>query len=238
MITLIDDRKRESRFPIKHFWFAESPKKRHALFPSIYFHCLDTRDHKGFQRQPRWTSLIKLDRDDRELLESFARNTKYEIKRAERDYDTITFRTHSGFSECKARHHPTVKTYAHNLITRELILPNGYVITHKYIADSSCSRIHLYRSSSMYDQVGDQELKNSIGRFNRLLHYADMKHFRDMGFVTYDFGGIAHASAGSKLGNIDKFKQCFRGRLVEESIYISLAIVIYNRLIHHRITRV
>lgn len=139
MITLIDDRKRESRFPVRHFCFAESPKRRHILVPSIYFHSVDTRDHKGFQRQARWTSLIRLDRDDRELLESFARNTRYEIKRAMRDCDTITFRTHSNR---QAHDHPTTETYAENLITRELVLLNGHSITHKYITDRSCGRVH------------------------------------------------------------------------------------------------
>ena len=44
MLTLIADPTGRKRFPVKHYWFASQPRKRHALTAAIYFQCQSNRE--------------------------------------------------------------------------------------------------------------------------------------------------------------------------------------------------
>jgi hypothetical protein len=56
-----------------------------------------------------------------------------------------------------------------------------------------------------------------VGRLNRLLHWHELRHYRERGLAEYDFGGVvldpAHALAGAT-----RFKRSFGGELVTEHV--------------------
>jgi len=239
MLTLIADPTGRKRFPVKHYWFASQPRKRHALTAAIYFQCQSNRECPGFQRQQFCTSLIKVSCTDHQLLNSFSKGTRYEIKRAHKDFPEPPIETISFSQEpTLINAYPSQRAYAHVTATRIFNHPSGTAITHTYLLDSTASRVRLLASNSGHVKIQEKNLRDEIARCNRLLHYLDMLYFREMNFNAYDFGGISRGGRGSKLGNIDQFKLGFRGPVIEESMYISLPIVLYNKLVHKRPTRV
>lgn len=222
---------------IRHVWFATAPRQRDALLPTIYFHTRDPGLKPGFQRRSRWTSIVRIDREEVDLLAGFSRNTRYKIQRAAREEPQLCVR-HCDPSRpgTEARQGSLPLRYEDNLVTRSALLDGGEEISHQYIVDHQLQRVHLYTSQSRYQEIEDRGLRDRIGRANRWLHFNDMLHFRDKGFKYYDFGGYARAQTGTKLGNIDNLKQGFRGELIEENIFISWSIIAYNRLIYARPT--
>jgi hypothetical protein len=238
MISLKSQGGSRTILPVRHIWFADTPKKRDALYPTIFFHAKSLQDQPGFERRSRWTSLIRIDCNESELLDSFSRNTRYKINRAIREESEVRFNHVEPSRGSKDRAKPKDITYDDNLITTTAILSCNEQVSHRYLVDQRLKRVHMYASSSRYQDIQDTDLRNRIARINRLLHYKDMILFRDKGFQYYDFGGIANAKPGSKLGNIDNLKMGFRGKLVEESIFVSRLIIWYNAIIHKQSTRV
>lgn len=222
---------------VKHFWFASSPKSVHAIWPVIYFGCRDNHERPGFLRKDRRTSFVDIAKDDAELLSGFSSTTRYEIKRAQKAIDSFMLVVKpSAYIAASSLSAVREMSYSDNMASHALTLPGGSVIEHQYIVDRQAKRVHLYKSSSGFESLLDRSERNAISRCNRLLHYLDMKYYRELGFTVYDFGGIAHAPPGTKLGNIDSFKLGFRGAVVEESVYISMSIVCYNRIVNGKLT--
>lgn len=225
--------------PIQHVWFADAPRKRDAIMPTIFFHAQYLGTRTGFERRPRFTSLIEIDRTDAELLDGFSRNTRYKINRTSRDQEaTVIEYQHPADLAGSAAAQQSRPSYADNLATSTAVVTYETKVEHQYILDADLKRVHLYSSRSQYEEIEDKNIRDTIARVNRLLHFKDMLWFRDMGFKCYDFGGFAMASPGTKLANIDNLKQGFRGNIVEESIFISWPIIAWNRIAYRRKTTV
>lgn len=225
---------------IQHVWFADVPRKRDSILPTIFFHSRYLGTRPGFERRARWTSIIDIEISDSELLNGFSRNTRYKINRAEREGEATMIEyqdPHDPVAGSSVRQ--SKLSYADNLVTSTAMLACGEKIVHQYIVDTDLRRVHLYSSRSRYQETADKSVRDAIGRVNRLLHFKDMLRFRDMGFKCYDFGGLAvFAPSGTKLGNINTLKQGFRGKLIEESIFISWSVIAWNRIIYGRATTV
>ena len=223
----------------QHVWFADIPRKRDALLPTIYFHSRHLGTRVGFERRPRLTTLIDIQRSDSELLDGFSRNTRYKINRADRDGEaaTIEYQHPPHLAMSPSLRKPRL-SYADNLVTSTALLKCGEEVVHQYLVDDALKRVHLYRSRSRYQENGDKDVRDTISRVNRLLHFKDMLRFRDLGFKCYDFGGFAITSTASKLANINNLKQGFRGTLVEESIFISWPVIAWNSIVYRRKTTV
>jgi lipid II:glycine glycyltransferase (peptidoglycan interpeptide bridge formation enzyme) len=54
------------------------------------------------------------------------------------------------------------------------------------------------------------------GRANRLLHWEDIRYFKNQGFSTYDFGGITADINDKEKQAINKLKECFGGVKTKE----------------------
>jgi lipid II:glycine glycyltransferase (peptidoglycan interpeptide bridge formation enzyme) len=55
-----------------------------------------------------------------------------------------------------------------------------------------------------------------IGRANRLLHWDDIRYFKNQGYSIYDLGGISIDVADKERQAINKFKECFGAVQVKE----------------------
>lgn len=106
---------------------------------------------------------------------------------------------------------------------------NGRVLAaHMYIADYSARYVMLYKSASarLHYPLPDA---NMIGKINKYLHYADMLHFKQLGILTYEFGGFDWNDPSSPLHGINRFKQAFGGDIVEYNRYETIPYFIARR---------
>ena len=84
---------------------------------------------------------------------------------------------------------------------------------HAHSSDKNRARA-IYSCSGRF--CGDSCLTgNLVAKANRLLHFDDMKYYRDLGVPFYDFGGLSLSEDPDKKG-VDEFKRGFGGQVVEE----------------------
>ena len=94
-------------------------------------------------------------------------------------------------------------------LTIAYALVNGEkAVYHTHINDKNVAR--LLHSASLYRLQQDEEgnTKNLIGMANRLLHFEEMKYFKSLGKMTYDWGG---AGRSEDVIHITEFKESFGG---------------------------
>ncbi|HOW08747.1 MAG TPA: hypothetical protein PLX08_02990 [Bacteroidales bacterium] len=213
-------------------YFADRPSLKHGLFNS-YIQSFSKIEIKGFKRNPFYTKLIDLSNPN--LLESFNKETQYEIRKSQND--GILCKVSDDLSEftlfynefakeknmSKQISSTELKKYGEAFILRNAYSTNGtLLVSHSYIADWSIKRVRILTSSSkIHNNNLDRADRKLIGRANRLLHYEDMIFFRNLGYLIYDFGGYAYETQDQSLQGINRFKDHFGGELVEESNYES-----------------
>lgn len=81
---------------------------------------------------------------------------------------------------------------------------------HAFIGDGRRARL-LYSISSFRLYQYNSHQRNRIGRAHRLLHWADMNHFKQLDYTYYDLGGMA-VRQNARLENINHFKRGFGGQ--------------------------
>jgi len=81
------------------------------------------------------------------------------------------------------------------------------VVGHVLVVDALASRVRLVFSASTRLEEGPN--RALVGPVNRWLHWWEMRHYRDAGIATYDFGGVSPTSRSAH------FKLSFGGALDE-----------------------
>lgn len=174
------------------------------------------------------TLITDLSQTEDNIFANFLKNTKYEIKRAQRDgVETSFFDSRIGKEDLEKLISfyndfvDTKETLSFKL-TKEWFEPhikakafwctvasyNGKrLVEHIYYGDGD--RIRLWYSASLYRDC-DHDIRNMIGRANRLLHWSDMQYFKEAGFKVYDWGG--YSDQGDVAGN-GAFKKAFGGSI-------------------------
>lgn len=95
-----------------------------------------------------------------------------------------------------------------------------HIIFHTYLIDENSKTVRLLASISNYRHLKIED-KKIIGRLNRLLHFEDIKYFKDLGYYIYDFGcvnltakdGDGKNIADFKLGFSKKFLKYYYGKI-------------------------
>jgi hypothetical protein len=93
---------------------------------------------------------------------------------------------------------------------------NELLVAHAYIADRQRERMRLLYSASHFRSSADTEERNRIGRANRFLHWHEMCTARTSGYRYYDLGGFPMDTADSEKNAIARFKSEFGGHTVIE----------------------
>ena len=183
---------------------------------------------------PFYTLVLDLQPDLEVLLRQVDSNARYEIRRAsQRDNVTIEhldstdiatlgelweaydeFAASAGLSPISR---PLVRTYSGAGLLR---------ITRAHDADRSCTVWHVYlrtrsrarllHSVSAFRSLGDTATKALHGRVNRLLHWEDIRWFKEHGTTSMDFGGWYAGTTDKKRLAVNEFKKQFGGKLVCE----------------------
>lgn len=184
---------------------------------------------------PVKTQVIDLTQDRDTLFSAMSSNTRYKIKRAEREGLTpaITqapttddleryaaffnvFARHKGLPPCNTRKMRALNRMDGIILSAISTKDGELLCSHAYVKDNETARLRLLYSASHYRASTDSSERNLIGRANRLLHWHEISSFRELGFRQYDLGGIPINDSDPEKNAIARFKREFGGIEITE----------------------
>jgi lipid II:glycine glycyltransferase (peptidoglycan interpeptide bridge formation enzyme) len=227
-------------------WFHRTPSTVDAARAVHYVQARECGHVRGFIRQPFLTPLVDLCRESDGLLQSYAKNTRYEIRRARAEgvscglEDDLArfvefYNSFAATKDLSGLNLRELQHYASHLLVTKATREGNVLAMHSYLLDPQEKRARLLHSASLFRTTLTSEDSQRSGRANRLLHYQDMLHCRELGMGEMDLGGY-HRSSDLALLSVNKFKESFGGNIVEESNYLSLPLYMY-RLINQWLKR-
>lgn len=182
-----------------------------------------------------YTILIDLLQDPETLLAAMKRDTRYEIRRAEREgfvYDFLSGSDTAVFNEfCEyydrfalQKNQPRMRRPWLWLLAESGVLnltriapPTGdTLVWHGYHCSSQ--RATLLYSASVFRDGESSAYRNMVGRANRYQHWLDMLRFKAKGVSIYDLGGWYEGAEDQKRLSINSFKEEFGGKVVHNYI--------------------
>lgn len=210
---------------VSNVWYATEPYKK----PGIHYY-YEAMTPLGKDITPFRTFISDLTIPKEEIIAKYTKNTRYEIRRAERE--GVTFKVIRGkemtkedveafceffhtFWVSKGRAEMTkeviykqIKDYVEAqcfCITKAISAEGEVLVYHTYIEGQDIVR--LFQSASLYRVDGDTA---AIGRANRFLHQMDMIYLKEQGIKTMDWGG---AGESEDVARITDFKASFGGEV-------------------------
>jgi Acetyltransferase (GNAT) domain len=168
------------------------------------------------------------------LSKGVAKNTRYEIRQAEKLGDRIRIERNGSELTDKflalfndfVRSKPEVAAINHSMLRRYeahadifmAYLDGNPVCGHVLLRDVEIGRARLlYSASRRFD---DRETARLSGTLNRFLHWHEICAYREERFSAYDLGGIKE----DKADGITQFKMSFGGDVVKEHTYLCAGI--------------
>ena len=240
MLSFDFNLRRVQALKVWHKWFCPAPEPGDARKLVLHYHCAQLGKIPGFHRQPKFTKLIDLRQSEDELFNEFGKNTKHKVKRAlsegmrfspETNPDNL-LKTYNEFSFAKGREPmdaPRLRAYWPHMFATKLTCDGEVLVMHSYLFDPELRRACQQHSASLFRSTDDAQRQSMIGRANRLLHYLDMLWLKEKGAHIFDLGGYALNTQEPELIEVNEFKDGFGGRLVEESNYYSLPLLLLRK---------
>lgn len=209
-------------------WFATKPFSKPGIV--AYY------EYKGEKPTLPYTNfetlITDLTESEEEIKQHFSKSCKYKVNRAARedvsckimdsenisdddiadfcDFFSAFWESKGTFLSDKEKLKCELQEYREKkALTLGYALVNGEkAVYHTHIGDEDTVR--LLHSASLYRLQKDEEgnTKNLIGMANRLLHFEEMKHFKENGIINYDWGGAGHTE---DVIHITEFKESFGG---------------------------
>jgi len=217
---------------IAEYWNGEEP-------------CLQSIDIERHFQQPRpiegmfcrdfYTILIDLRDDPETLLAAMKRDTRYEIRRAQREgfvYDFLSGNDTAALNEFCDYFDEFAQQKAQPRLRRPwlFLLADSGALNLTRIADPagetlvwhayhrSLQRATLLHSASVFSKDESSNQRNLTGRANRYQHWLDMLRFKSEGLLIYDLGGWYEGTEDQKRLSINRFKEEFGGKIVHNYI--------------------
>jgi len=219
----------KNKLNLMEHWF----EKKIKIFNSLntnYIQCSENKTTLTHIKVLFNTSIIFLEKfSENDLINSFKKNTRNEIRRAEKEGVQFEIEENinrfasffDAFAKVKGLNELNLikfKKYEKNLVITKVISNETVLVMHSYVIDPICGRARLLNSATNMEKI---DIPNSlISQANRYLHFSDMCYFKELGYVEYDFGGIAINTNNAKLEGINSFKESFNGNLVTEYNYV------------------
>jgi hypothetical protein len=213
-------------------WFAERPSWADSVGLVEYKQCARPGPRFVFLRQRFQTKVVDLSATEDEIFGQFRKNTQREIRKARRDGVTCHF---DGSPEALRRFY----NHAAEAHRRPLVRPgrieaagaaacisygllgDTVLVMHCTLVDRKLGRARVWLGCPRHEPEDGAEFRQLIGRANRLLHFEEMRHFKNRQFTIYDFGGYSADKTDRKQMAINDFKDSFGGRVVVEDNYVS-----------------
>jgi lipid II:glycine glycyltransferase (peptidoglycan interpeptide bridge formation enzyme) len=197
---------------------------------SVYYQARVEKKPFGFTCKPFYTILNALDIPEQEILKGFTSTVRNEIRRSEREnvqcglMDSLDEfrRFHNEFAVAKGTYladEGLIDGYKDKLVITCAALDQRILAAHAYLCDREAGTVRLLLSSNI--RLTERIDANFIGRANKFLHFKDMIHFKENGYLVYDFGGVAYNTNEKQRQGINAFKQSFGGKLVQNTDYQS-----------------
>lgn len=220
----------------EHIWFENIAdiSKLNSKADIVYINGNKTEARGTFiECAKQQSQILNLNVPEEELLKGFSSTTKNEIRRADREkteahyFDSMyLMRDHSVLNDMAQVYTCMYKEKSmdsHSLPIQEM---RGYInagallisvaefngsvlVYHSYVMDKNNCR--LLHSCSVFRSI-DPDLRRTVGRANKFLHYRDMQYFKSHDVTNYDWGGIM---SYENPNGIDTFKLSFGGRYIE-----------------------
>lgn len=229
MISIV---RKKFGFPINDVFFAGDTRPEDAESP-IQFFIQAAKPAPGFS--PFKTQIVELNKAPAELFAHLSSNTRYKIRRAEREgvipklishptpkeldtfctfYDTFAAQKQRGASnrpklQALTARDALILAFANNS-------DGATIAAHAYVADPQILRTRLLYSASHFRGADDSETRNLIGRANRFLHWHEIEQFKQIGYESYDLGGIPLDESDPEKNAIARFKSEFGGHHIIE----------------------
>ncbi len=218
---------------IAEYWGAEPEGDPQVDLVRFFQHAEPLAD--AFCRE-FYSIVLDLRQDESQLFARMKRNTRYEIRRAERSdrflhkigkgSDTAVL---SAFEDsydqfaAEKRQEKINRMWMSTLAGGELLQISQIqdetgetLVWHAY--HLGCDRATLLHSASILRAESNKALRTKVGRANRYHHWQDILYFKKLGLRTYDFGGWYEKKEDAARLNINKFKEGFGGNIVKTYI--------------------
>jgi hypothetical protein len=185
---------------------------------------------EGSACEQRHTILMNLGLDEAALFSAMNRTTRYQISRSEKENINCVVSLNpdeevmAAFAAFWAVFAPSKGLPALNVtrvngmraagslaLSRAVSDTGETLVWHSYIRTGEWAR--LLHSASLF-RSADADFGSLVARANRMLHWHDMKTFRQQGQAIYDFGGWYGGQTDQGLLNINRFKEGFGGEVV------------------------
>lgn len=219
--------KKEHLIRHQEIWCDEAPPARGA----------DVISHRQSRRPvgrctPFSTVLIDLSLDEEQIFAAFKKEARQEIRRCEKDGvrheswlhpDEETLDEYCLFyDEFAASKNlplaPRGKLHEYaaggRLMLTRAVHEDKVLLWHSFVMTGK--RCRGLQSASHSRLVEDKSFRQMVGRSNRFCHWHDMLIARSLGFLEYDLGGWYAGSENAELVRVNKFKEEFGGKVVEE----------------------
>ena len=217
---------------IAEYWNGEAPYLK-GVDIERYFQ--QSRRLEGMFCRDFYTILIDLLNDPETLLAGMKRDTRYEIRRAQREgfiYDFLNGGESDVFNEfcdyfdafAQEKNQPAMRRPWLSLLaesgaltlTRIADPTGGALVWHGYHCSSQRATL-LYSASISRDRESSAQ-RTLVGRANRYQHWMDMLSFKAKGLSIYDLGGWYEGAEDQKRLSINRFKEEFGGAIVHNYI--------------------
>ena len=211
-------------FKVYETWFQYKFRVSDIFSLNAYLHLKDVENKKIFGIQSNtYTVELSLEQGLETIFLNFRSTVKQEIKKSEKEGVVCNF---SGDAEIFVQFYNEfasgknisltskrrIDEIGDNFMITFAYLGNNILAAHSYLIDKEIGIARLYHSASKrFDENFD---RNLIGRANKLLTYKDIVYFKEAGFKTFDFGGIAENTTDKSLLGINEFKLSFGGKKV------------------------
>lgn len=190
------------------------------------------------------TQIIDLTKSEDEIFKEIHENDRNKINKGIKNkWFTVKINERPSFEDVKAFEEffnifAEKKGIKHCSIGRinSLIRGNSLIISTilDYNRETLCYHVHvvdgerarLLYSTSKYIFNTDSKNRNRVGIANRLLHWYEIKYFKNKGMSIYDFGGISTDKDDTHMMNINRFKQSFGGKeIIEYNKYKGISLL-------------
>jgi hypothetical protein len=222
--------RRSGVLTIIHKYYCDQIEPADMFKLSVYYQARVEKKPFGFTCKPFYTILNALNVPEQELLKGFSSTVRNEIRRSERENVQCGLmdgldefrRFHNDFAVAKGTYladEALLDGYKDKLVITCAMLDQRILAAHAYLCDREAGTVRLLLSSNI--RLTERIDASFIGRANKLLHFKDMVHFKENGYLVYDFGGYAYNTSERQRQGINAFKQSFGGKLVENTDYQS-----------------
>ena len=193
----------------------------------------------GAMNAQSWTMLTNLSGTDEDIMALLHRDTRKQVRRAEREgisierYDCSQLDIlndfnlfYRKFSDSKSEVSDILKVSVqlHMLkrianagmleVSRATGGDGEPIVYHVIIIADGRARVH--HSASHFREDQSSERRHYLGRANRYLHLQNMLHYKHQGYYQYDMGGWYSGKDNASLLRVNQFKEEFGGRVVCE----------------------